>query len=202
MGWLAAKRRALFLLPIILLLGRSDPVTTKSTITTLSWKPRAFLWQNFATESECDHVVSVATPWMRRSTVVDDEDEDDVFDDTRTSNGTFLTRYQVGIRCRRLRSVGSSRPARRSLTRSLTRSFDRSFARQDAVISALEERIAMWTHLNVSNQVGYGLGRRALARPDARGTSALTRVAARFARSPGGSPGVTVRARGGVSGAL
>lgn len=89
-----------------------------------------------------------------------------------------------------------------SFAHSFAHTFVRSFARQDAVISALEERIAMWTHLNVSNQVGYGLGRRALARPDKRGTSALTRIAARFARSPGGSPGVTVRARGGVSGAL
>lgn len=85
------------------------------TITTLSWQPRAFLFHNFATSEECGHVRKLARPFMQRSTVVGDNDEDEV-DNVRTSYGTFLSRLQ------------------------------------DPVLTSLEERIALWTHLNVTHQ--------------------------------------------------
>lgn len=30
----------------------------------LSWKPRAFLYHNFLSEAEADHIVSAAKPWV------------------------------------------------------------------------------------------------------------------------------------------
>jgi prolyl 4-hydroxylase len=85
------------------------------TITTLAWSPRAFLFHGFATREECEHVRALARPYMQRSTVVGDDDEDAV-SSVRTSYGTFLSRFQ------------------------------------DGTLAALEERIALWTHLNVTHQ--------------------------------------------------
>ncbi len=36
----------------------------------LSNSPRAYLFRNFLTENECDHLVTVGTPHLTRSTVV------------------------------------------------------------------------------------------------------------------------------------
>lgn len=36
----------------------------------LSWKPRAYLWHNFLTHEECDHIVKISLPHIARSGVV------------------------------------------------------------------------------------------------------------------------------------
>ena len=104
------------------------------TITTLAWSPRAFLFNGFATREECEHVRALARPYMQRSTVVGDDDEDAV-SSVRTSYGTFLSRFQ------------------------------------DSTLAALEERIALWTHLNVTHQedpqvLRYALGQEYKAHMD------------------------------------
>lgn len=60
-------------------------------IETLSWSPRAFLYHNFLTPEECDHIIAVATPGMARSSVINADGS--VGDDPiRTSYGTFIAR--------------------------------------------------------------------------------------------------------------
>ncbi len=36
----------------------------------VSWKPRVFIWHNFLTEQEARHIIKLAVPQMKRSTVV------------------------------------------------------------------------------------------------------------------------------------
>ena len=57
----------------------------------LSWRPRAWLYHNFMTEEECDHIMQLAAPSMARSTVVDADTGNSVLDPIRTSQGTFLS---------------------------------------------------------------------------------------------------------------
>ncbi|GMH41967.1 hypothetical protein BSKO_09886 [Bryopsis sp. KO-2023] len=62
----------------------------------LSWKPRAFLYHNFLSPEECDHIVHLAAPKMKRSTVVGVQNENAI-DNIRTSYGTFLRRLQDDV---------------------------------------------------------------------------------------------------------
>lgn len=57
----------------------------------ISWTPRSMIFHNFITEQEARHIVDIAWPQMQRSTVVGPNGES-VFDDYRTSYGTFLNR--------------------------------------------------------------------------------------------------------------
>ena len=57
----------------------------------LSWKPRAYLYHNFMTAEEADHLVELARPTVARSEVVDPETGGSVLDSVRTSHGTFLS---------------------------------------------------------------------------------------------------------------
>ncbi|KAI7843911.1 hypothetical protein COHA_002453 [Chlorella ohadii] len=59
----------------------------------VSWRPRAFVFHNFLTEAEADHIVAQAKPFMKRSTVVGPGGAS-VEDSIRTSYGTFLKRLQ------------------------------------------------------------------------------------------------------------
>lgn len=70
-----------------------------SWIETLSWKPRAFLYHGFISDEEADHVVSVATPMIARSSVVAYDGKVNPTDEIRTSFGTFL-RYCLVVSCR------------------------------------------------------------------------------------------------------
>jgi len=63
----------------------------------VAWKPRAFLFRNFLTEEECDHLVATAEPTMVKSTVVDNNSGKSVASNIRTSSGTFLTRKQDDV---------------------------------------------------------------------------------------------------------
>lgn len=61
------------------------------TIRLVSWKPRAFIYENFISEAEAQHVADVASTSMKRSTVVG-ENGSSVVDNYRTSYGTFIAR--------------------------------------------------------------------------------------------------------------
>ncbi|KAK7376170.1 hypothetical protein VNO78_35024 [Psophocarpus tetragonolobus] len=58
----------------------------------ISWEPRAFLYHNFLTKEECEYLVSIATPNMRKSEVVDNETGKSKDSRVRTSSGAFLVR--------------------------------------------------------------------------------------------------------------
>lgn len=57
----------------------------------VSYKPRVYLYHNFLSDEECDHIIATAKPRMKRSTVVGDHGQS-VVDNYRTSYGTFLGR--------------------------------------------------------------------------------------------------------------
>ncbi|KAL4457504.1 hypothetical protein ABPG75_012369 [Micractinium tetrahymenae] len=73
--------------------GRSLTDSSAPWIEPLSWRPRAFLYHNFMTPEEADHIIKVAKPFMKRSTVVSAGGKS-VEDNIRTSYGTFLKRLQ------------------------------------------------------------------------------------------------------------
>ena len=98
MRLLAAAALALCLLALPAAMGQEDSskpaanATHRATpwIEALSWRPRAFLYHNFLSLEECDHIIEVATPSMARSSVINADGS--VGDDPiRTSYGTFLS---------------------------------------------------------------------------------------------------------------
>ncbi|KAJ0966885.1 hypothetical protein J5N97_023802 [Dioscorea zingiberensis] len=58
----------------------------------LSWEPRAFIYHNFLSKEECEHLISLAKPHMEKSTVVDSQTGRSKDSRVRTSSGTFLKR--------------------------------------------------------------------------------------------------------------
>ncbi|KAL3840175.1 hypothetical protein ACJIZ3_024766 [Penstemon smallii] len=58
----------------------------------LSWEPRAFLYHNFLSKEECEHLINLAKPHMKKSTVVDSKTGKSKDSRVRTSSGMFLTR--------------------------------------------------------------------------------------------------------------
>ncbi|CAN6825488.1 unnamed protein product [Brassica oleracea] len=69
-----------------------------SWVEVISWEPRAFLYHNFLTNEECEHLISLAKPSMKKSKVVDVQtggSKDSRL--SRTSSGTFLKRGQDEI---------------------------------------------------------------------------------------------------------
>ncbi|KAH1058688.1 hypothetical protein AAZX31_02G042000 [Glycine max] len=58
----------------------------------ISWEPRIFLYHNFLTKEECEHLINIAKPNMRKSTVIESETGMSIESRVRTSSGTFLAR--------------------------------------------------------------------------------------------------------------
>ncbi|KAJ0252218.1 prolyl 4-hydroxylase 8 [Hirschfeldia incana] len=56
----------------------------------ISWEPRAFLYHNFLTNEECDHLISLAKPNMAKSKVADVKNGRSKDSRVRTSSGAFL----------------------------------------------------------------------------------------------------------------
>ncbi|CAI5484045.1 unnamed protein product [Closterium sp. Yama58-4] len=55
-----------------------------------AWKPRAYLYRNFLTDEECDHIIKIATPRLQRSSVADNTDGHSELSEIRTSSGMFI----------------------------------------------------------------------------------------------------------------
>ncbi|KAL1215595.1 putative prolyl 4-hydroxylase 11 [Cardamine amara subsp. amara] len=58
----------------------------------ISWEPRAFVYHNFLTYEECEHLINLAKPNMARSKVTDQINGGGKESSARTSSGTFLKR--------------------------------------------------------------------------------------------------------------
>ncbi|KAL8194106.1 hypothetical protein R6Q57_026348 [Mikania cordata] len=76
--------------------GRSDGCDRRADhwVEVISWEPRAVIYHNFLSEEECEHVINISIPHMKKSTIMDykmGEIEDTKF---RTSYITFLDRGQ------------------------------------------------------------------------------------------------------------
>lgn len=63
----------------------------------LSWEPRAFLYHNFLSKEECEYLINLAQPHMKKSTVVDSKTGRSKDSRVRTSSGMFLRRGQDKI---------------------------------------------------------------------------------------------------------
>ncbi|XP_074349130.1 putative prolyl 4-hydroxylase 6 isoform X3 [Apium graveolens] len=60
----------------------------------LSWRPRAFLYKNFLTDEECDHLILLAKDKLEKSMVADNDSGESIASDVRTSSGMFLMKAQ------------------------------------------------------------------------------------------------------------
>jgi len=64
-------------------------VSKKRWIEQISWKPRVFLFHNFITKEEADHIIEMSIPKITRSEVVGAGGKP-VVDQARTSSGYFI----------------------------------------------------------------------------------------------------------------
>jgi len=85
---------------------------SKPWVQVLSWSPRAFVYHNFLSPQEVRHILQLAAPQMKRSTVVGPNNTG-VLDNIRTSAGTFLNRNhdEVITRVEQRLAVWSQLPA-------------------------------------------------------------------------------------------
>ncbi|KAH1072750.1 hypothetical protein J1N35_025078 [Gossypium stocksii] len=58
----------------------------------ISWEPRAFIYHNFLSMEECEYLIDLAKPHMKKSKVVDSKTGKSEDSSVRTSSGTFLPR--------------------------------------------------------------------------------------------------------------
>ncbi|XP_039064281.1 probable prolyl 4-hydroxylase 3 isoform X2 [Hibiscus syriacus] len=63
----------------------------------ISWEPRVFLYHNFLSKEECEYLIKIAKPHMRKSSVVDSKTGKSKDSRVRTSSGMFLRRGQDKI---------------------------------------------------------------------------------------------------------
>ncbi|KAI3798818.1 hypothetical protein L1987_34097 [Smallanthus sonchifolius] len=76
--------------------GRSDGCDGRVDrwVEVISWEPRAVIYHNFLSKEECEHIIDIAKPHMKKSTIIHYEKgeiEDTIF---RTCYITFLDRGQ------------------------------------------------------------------------------------------------------------
>ncbi|PSC72393.1 2-C-methyl-D-erythritol 4-phosphate chloroplastic [Micractinium conductrix] len=79
-----------------LLAPECDPARSPR-IETLQEEGRIFLYHNFLTDEECDHIVRLAEPHLERPGVVETETGKEDISNVRTSKGMFLERGQDPI---------------------------------------------------------------------------------------------------------
>ncbi|KAL5976952.1 hypothetical protein ACLOJK_021289 [Asimina triloba] len=63
----------------------------------LSWSPRAFLYEGFLSDEECDHLISLAHGRLKKSLVIDPATEKHVMSANRSSSGIFIAKGQDEI---------------------------------------------------------------------------------------------------------
>lgn len=56
----------------------------------VSWKPRAFVYEGFLTDEECNHLISLAKSELKRSAVADNVSGQSKLSEVRTSSGMFI----------------------------------------------------------------------------------------------------------------
>ncbi|KAH9710773.1 putative prolyl 4-hydroxylase 10 [Citrus sinensis] len=72
--------------------SEGDEGRAEQWVEVISWEPRAFVYHNFLSKEECEYLINLATPHMRKSTVVDSDTGKSKDSRVRTSSGTFLAR--------------------------------------------------------------------------------------------------------------
>ncbi|CAI9771027.1 unnamed protein product [Fraxinus pennsylvanica] len=72
-------------------------IINPSKVKTVSWKPRAFVYEGFLTEDECNHLISLAKSELKRSAVADNESGKSKLSEVRTSSGMFIPKNKDPI---------------------------------------------------------------------------------------------------------
>ncbi|KAJ4834106.1 putative prolyl 4-hydroxylase 4, partial [Turnera subulata] len=75
----------------------SSSLINPSKVKQVSWKPRAFVYEGFLTDLECDHLISLARSELKRSSVADDVSGESKLSEVRTSSGMFIPKYKDPI---------------------------------------------------------------------------------------------------------
>ncbi|KAF3784478.1 putative prolyl 4-hydroxylase 7 [Nymphaea thermarum] len=66
-------------------------------VTPVSWRPRAFIYNGFLSNEECDHIIKLAKEDLKKSQVAHEKTGESYLSDVRTSSGTFLKKEQDAI---------------------------------------------------------------------------------------------------------
>ncbi|XP_047316044.1 probable prolyl 4-hydroxylase 4 isoform X1 [Impatiens glandulifera] len=82
---------------ILCLSFSSSIIINPSKVKQISWKPRAFVYEGFLTDAECDHLISLAKSELTRSHVADNESGDSKLSEVRTSSGMFIEKAKDPI---------------------------------------------------------------------------------------------------------
>ncbi|XP_075489161.1 putative prolyl 4-hydroxylase 4 [Primulina tabacum] len=72
-------------------------IINPSKVKPLSWKPRAFVYEGFLTDEECNHLISLAKNGLKRSAVADSESGTSKLSEVRTSSGMFIPKEKDPI---------------------------------------------------------------------------------------------------------
>nr|DAD34752.1 TPA_asm: hypothetical protein HUJ06_005392 [Nelumbo nucifera] len=94
-GWLGEKKTH----GSVLQLKKGAPFSgfDPTRVTQLSWRPRAFIYKNFLSDEECDHLIALARDNLEKSMVADNESGKSIMSEVRTSSGMFLGKKQDEI---------------------------------------------------------------------------------------------------------
>ncbi|CAL5347099.1 unnamed protein product [Camellia sinensis] len=75
----------------------SSSIINPSKAKQVSWKPRAFVYEGFLTDEECNHLISIAKTELKRSSVADNVSGKSKLSQVRTSSGMFISKAKDPI---------------------------------------------------------------------------------------------------------
>ncbi|MBA0768539.1 hypothetical protein Gotri_017334 [Gossypium trilobum] len=78
-------------------LSPPSSIISPSKVKQVSWKPRAFVYEGFLTDLECDHLISLAKSELKRSAVADNVSGKSKLSEVRTSSGMFISKAKDPI---------------------------------------------------------------------------------------------------------
>ncbi|KAK5805153.1 hypothetical protein PVK06_032805 [Gossypium arboreum] len=78
-------------------LSPPSSIINPSKVKQASWKPRAFVYEGFLTDLECDHLISLAKSELKRSAVADNVSGKSKLSEVRTSSGMFISKAKDPI---------------------------------------------------------------------------------------------------------
>ncbi|KAI0489467.1 hypothetical protein KFK09_029310 [Dendrobium nobile] len=93
----SAVKFSLLCLLFSLLCRHSSQLVNPSRAKQISSKPRAFVYEGFLTDEECDHLISLAISELKRSAVADNLSGKSTLSDVRTSSGMFISKAKDDI---------------------------------------------------------------------------------------------------------
>lgn len=77
--------------------GAEAFIVDPTRVVQISWRPRAFLYQGFLSDEECEHLKNLARSKLEKSMVADNESGKSVLSEIRTSSGMFISKDHDAI---------------------------------------------------------------------------------------------------------